>query len=335
MGRTAQKVLIFFRCLVLTVCQGHSSCPEVMVLNLNSTNKEIILQGCAGIPGSTGPKGDPGITGITGEWGLQGIPGTPGRHGRKGERGNAGLRGQKGNKGAVGDAGHPGISGLVLLEETKYTKGAKNCKELLDRGNILSGWYTIYPQDRITMPVLCDMDTDGGGWTVFQRRVDGSIDFSRGWKSYKRGFGSQLTEFWLGNENIHLLTSLGTNMLRIDLRDVDDNYEFAIYASFQIAGETEKYRLLLGTFVNGTAGDSLSKHNGMMFTTEDHDNDVWHSNCARSSKGGWWYKACQTSNLNGLYLKGDHESYADGVNWSSGKGQNNSYVMSEMKIRPV
>ncbi|CAM4676071.1 unnamed protein product, partial [Caretta caretta] len=54
---------------------------------------------------------------------------------------------------------------------------------------------------------------------VFQRQVDGSVDFFHDWESYKRGFGNQQMEFWQGNDNIHLLTSHGSNKLRIDLMD--------------------------------------------------------------------------------------------------------------------
>ncbi len=47
------------------------------------------------------------------------------------------------------------------------------------------------------------------GWTVIQRRSNGSVDFYRGWDEYKNGFGDLRTEFWLGNEKIHQLTNQG------------------------------------------------------------------------------------------------------------------------------
>uniref|UniRef100_A0A8C0JBK6 Fibrinogen C-terminal domain-containing protein n=1 Tax=Chelonoidis abingdonii TaxID=106734 RepID=A0A8C0JBK6_CHEAB len=225
-----------------------------------------------------------------------------------------------------------GCPGIPALNGNYFSK---NCEELLARGKIMSGWYTIYPRHCNAMTVLCDMHTDGGGWIVFQRRVDGSVDFFRDWNSYKRGFGSQLSEFWLGNDNIHLLTSLGPQELRVDLKDFDFNYQFAIYRSFKIAGESQRYKLILGEFVNGTAGDSLTDQNGMMFSTHDQDNDVSETNCAVTYKGAWWYRGCHMSNLNGLYLSGAYESYADGVNWASGKGYKYSYWLSEMKIRTV
>ena len=82
-------------------------------------------------------------------------------------------------------------------------------------------------------------------------------------------------------------------------------------------------------------GDSLLKHNGMKFTTKDRDNDHSENNCASFYHGAWWYRNCHTSNLNGQYLRGQHTSYADGIEWSSWTGWQYSLKFSEMKIRPT
>lgn len=81
------------------------------------------------------------------------------------------------------------------------------------------------------------------------------------------------------------------------------------------------------------AGDSLKSHDDNFFSTKDQDNDQSSGNCAKQYSGAWWYGRCHVSNLNGLYLRGPHESYANGINWSSGKGYKYSYKMSEMKFR--
>uniref|UniRef100_A0A8C8RG65 Fibrinogen C-terminal domain-containing protein n=1 Tax=Pelusios castaneus TaxID=367368 RepID=A0A8C8RG65_9SAUR len=224
------KAAVQYMQILSTVNKGGT-----IILGLNSSDKLAVLQGCPGVAGATGPKGEPGAAGLRDEQGTQGIPGKAGPEGQKGKVEKLGL--------LVGD----GDSSLCF-------KGARNCKELLARGNVLSGWSTIYPQDCNAMTVLCDMDTDGGGWIVFQKRVDGSEDFYWDWVSYKRGFGSQQSEFWLGNDNIHMLTSLGNSELRIDLKDFENNEQFAKYESFKTAGETEKYKLILGDFLGGTAG---------------------------------------------------------------------------------
>ena len=95
-----------------------------------------------------------------------------------------------------------------------------------------------------------------------------------------------------------------------------------------------KYRFFQFHFP-GNAGDSLSGHRGSSFTTRDQDNDSWSANCATTFKGAWWYGSCHSSNLNGLYHRGRHSSYADGVNWYGWKGYHYSAKRAEMKLKPV
>ncbi|CAB4012021.1 Hypothetical predicted protein [Paramuricea clavata] len=61
------------------------------------------------------------------------------------------------------------------------------------------------------------MTTSGEGWTVFQRRLDGSVSFYRGWQYYKHGFGDLNGEFWPGLDKINRITSASHNKLRIDM----------------------------------------------------------------------------------------------------------------------
>jgi len=67
----------------------------------------------------------------------------------------------------------------------------------------------------------------------------------------------------------------------------------------------------------------------------DRDNDAWSKNCAERFSGAWWYSACHNSNLNGLYLRGEHETFGDGVNWYHWKGYHYSLKLTVLKIRGV
>ncbi|XP_061465848.1 veficolin-1-like [Rhineura floridana] len=301
-----------------------SCCAQLKGLSQCGADK-IFLQGQAGLPGIPGMPGTNGLIGTKGDPGLQGPPG------EKGVSGTVGKAGPKGDKGDQGEACSLDTSASCQQQEA----GARDCKELLGRGETLSGWYTIYPTTGKSMVVFCDMETDGGGWLVFQRRQDGSVDFYRGWESYKKGFGSQSSEFWLGNDKIHLLTSSGVQQLRIDVKDFNDTRTYAAYTSFKILNEKENYTLQVGSYLGGNMGDSFSGHRGMAFSTLDKDNDTNEKgSCAVAYKGGWWYSVCHSSNLNGLYLKGEHTSYANGINWAAGKGHHYSYKYADMKIRP-
>ncbi|KAI8747799.1 BgiBFREP12.9 [Biomphalaria glabrata] len=179
------------------------------------------------------------------------------------------------------------------------------------------------------LKVMCDTKTDGGGWIIFQRRINGKVDFYRGWKEYRDGFGDyDIGEFYLGNENIFGLISTGQYDLRIDLEFNNTNY-FAQYENFKVLSETEKYKLQTGTY-SGNAGDDLSPHNNKFFSTFDRDNDISSStNCAEYNSGAWWYESCHHSNLNGQWGRTSNK----GMNWFKLTRGSNSVSFTEMKIR--
>ena len=154
------------------------------------------------------------------------------------------------------------------LVNPKYS----DCKDALAQGQTTSGVYTIQPDNQPAFQVYCDMETDGGGWTVFQRRMDGSVDFYRNWSDYQQGFGSLSGEFWLGLEKIHHLTSTLTE-LRVDITDFYENSGYAHYTNFSIGDSASQYILSVSGY-SGTAGDSLEGHDGYWFSTRDQDNDA-------------------------------------------------------------
>lgn len=201
---------------------------------------------------------------------------------------------------------------------------------MLYKGNAENGVYGVNPDGTDVIPVFCDQQTNGGGWMVLQQRLDGSVDFYRDWNSYRKGFGDLTSEFWLGNDNTHIFTANDSQLL-IELKDFDNLTAHASYDSFHVATETEKYIMQLAGF-SGTAGDSLSVHNGMMFSTKDQDNDFQESQfCAQQYAAAWWYNKCHQSNLNGQY--GD-ETYGKGINWNTWRGYTYSLKESAMKVKP-
>ena len=183
------------------------------------------------------------------------------------------------------------------------------------------------------MNVFCDMVTDGGGWTVIQRRVDDSTNFYLGWASYKQGFGSLFGNLWLGNDNIHRLTASGNIVLRVDLEDWEGKTLHVVYGTFVVDDERNKYKLkATDSKGNDPRRFGLAAENRMFFSTKDRNNFAWgNTNYALQYEGGWWYESTPSSNLNGRYLgnlTGEHGMY-----WFYWK-RYLSLKRSEMKIRP-
>nr|XP_027777709.1 tenascin-X [Marmota flaviventris] len=220
---------------------------------------------------------------------------------------------------------------------TSFTTGGlripfpRDCGEEMQNGPSTSRTTTIFLNGNRERPlnVFCDMETDGGGWLVFQRRMDGQTDFWRDWEDYAHGFGNISREFWLGNEALHSLTQAGDYSMRVDLR-AGDEAVFAQYDSFRVGSAAENYRLHLEGY-HGTAGDSMSYHSGSVFSARDRDPNNLLISCAVSYRGAWWYRNCHYANLNGLYGSTvDHQ----GVSWYHWKGFEFSVPFTEMKLRP-
>ncbi|XP_075194970.1 angiopoietin-related protein 7-like [Anomaloglossus baeobatrachus] len=212
-----------------------------------------------------------------------------------------------------------------------------SCASLYYSGISSSGVYTILPSSGGSAThVFCDMDTHGGGWTVIQRRLDGSNSFNCTWKEYKEGFGDPNNEYWLGNENIHTITSKENYTLRIEMEDWDGERRNANYREFSIDDEANHYQLHVAGF-SGTAEDSFAwYHNKRGFSTPGTGNL-----CADISHGGWWYYQCFYSNLNGVYhpggkyIKGREMMGPDGIVWYSWKNSDYySLKKVSMMIRP-
>ncbi|XP_046861544.1 fibrinogen-like protein A [Xenia sp. Carnegie-2017] len=202
---------------------------------------------------------------------------------------------------------------------TNISEKGKDCADLYRKSIRHNGIYKIDPDGKGYFKVFCDMTSSGGGWTVIQRHIkNGNTDFYLGWAEYKRGFGNLESEFWLGLDKIHRLTSAKKNKLRIDLVNTSGTKKYAEYENFVVKDGNSKYQLSIGKYT-GTAGDKLSYHNNMKFSTKDSDNDRSSANCATSVKGAWWYNSCYQSTLNSKNM------YWFGFNY---------LTTSEMKIKP-
>ena len=183
----------------------------------------------------------------------------------------------------------------------------------------MDGPHTIYPDTpdltNFSLQVSCDQETGGGGWIMYMRRLNGTVDFSRNWDDYKRGFGQNgdnMTELWLGNENVYqVLQSYGTTEceLRIEMDAWDETERWLVASHFRMNNEISKYTLnwddVIGPYPE--IYSNWNYHKLLEFRTNDSENP----HCVGSVDqytGGWWYE-CSSLFLTGKYVNEEVKTY--------------------------
>ncbi|XP_025105731.1 uncharacterized protein LOC112571133 [Pomacea canaliculata] len=210
-------------------------------------------------------------------------------------------------------------SGLHFNETEKKCVVTRTCVDWNDKG-AKSGVYTIQlPDNNRAVRVWCDMDTAGGGWLVFQRRRDFTVDFNRSFTEYVNGFGDITGDFWLGLFTLHALVEKQYVHLRVDIIDGSGRRRYAEYDEFSMWGADGNYELFRRFFL-GDAGDGLAPNDYGGFSTYDRDP----TGCVRKRHSAWWYPPdCGSTYLNSPYAYGN--AWGDFYNLQ----------FSEMKLKPL
>nr|BAN92387.1 self-incompatibility-linked fibrinogen-like protein-A [Ciona intestinalis] len=212
-----------------------------------------------------------------------------------------------------------------------YTLLFKDCSEIYKAGSVKSDVYPIWVNQLYKYTfVYCDMDvkavSNKTGWIIIQRRINGEINFNRGWQNYVDGFGNVRGEHWVGLEHIHALSNQNTSIdqfgsyvtpprMRIDFEDQEGVTAYAEYEQFKLVGANQKYRLIAAYIDKATAIplNVSSPISNYWFSTFDNNNAF--SGCPRRFKGGWWFLACGKSNLNGQYPNKDEQMSSSNIYW--------------------
>ena len=221
-------------------------------------------------------------------------------------------------------------------------QGFKDCRELYKWGITKSSVVDISWNNGSSFHAYCDMETDGGGWLVFQRRID-LTSFYHNWTDYTNGFGDKGGSFWLGLEALHWITSNLTEnvVLRIDLTDDTGSTGYAKYQNFAVGDAKENYILSYGSYSAGDIGDGLARSQNMPFSTPDKDHDSHAENCAINFRGAWWHNSCFYGNLNNDHPQGTvnvSTPEAEGaarMSWFTWKNKWGTIIQSKMMLKVV
>ncbi|NXJ37623.1 ANGL4 protein, partial [Ciconia maguari] len=226
---------------------------------------------------------------------------------------------------------------LSLTNQSQNTKLPEDCHQLFLAGQQSSGVFQVQPAGSQPFKVYCDMTAEGG-WTVIQRRTDGSVDFDQLWDAYKNGFGDLRGDFWLGLEKIHHLVQEGRYNLLIELEDWEGNSQVVQFV-FSLGGESTAYTLNLLGPLSGELENAIGDFRQLPFSTRDRDHDLKaDTNCAKHLSGGWWFSTCGHANLNGKYFRSiprQRHERKQGIFWKTWKGRYYPLKSTTMKIQPA
>ena len=198
----------------------------------------------------------------------------------------------------------------TTMTTTTQPPPPKDCADLYNRGSTQNGVYQVKVLGIHDLSVYCNMQEDGGGWMVFQKRFDMSLSFHKTWQEYKDGFGNPLGEHWLGNKWLNLLTKSETYDYYVVAKDNQGNTEKKKMLGVTVENEDEKYKIQFeaegdgppyGKF-NPNSENSNRFMDGMKFSTVDQDNNptASYAPCTQyGGLGGWWYQNCFEENMNG------------------------------------
>ncbi|XP_071096697.1 microfibril-associated glycoprotein 4-like [Haliotis cracherodii] len=131
-----------------------------------------------------------------------------------------------------------------------------------------------------------------GGRTLLTTQASGNENFTRTWEEYKMGFGSLSGDHWLGNDNVHYITSGRTHYLLVELwtPGSDNNNQIAqgLYVDFVVGPEVDNYKM---TFSSAFPNTYLQQHPAgcLVSDTPFSTPDVDHSGAAGVTRSGFWY----------------------------------------------
>ena len=191
-------------------------------------------------------------------------------------------------------------------EGVHYHIQIRDCLDLYNVGVTTTGVYEVQWAGRMTKRVRCNMDLEGGGWTVFHRRfLPFTQDFAKEWSDFKTGFGDVSDQFWLGNDFLHEMTTTATSQKHYVMvygKKEDGTEAISKYGSFYIENDENFYRMNFNnTLLSGIHSlkdnskiDNRKDNNGMAFSTKDKDNDlIEDKSCVNYYEtGAFWLNKC-------------------------------------------